>query len=72
MLRRWSGGKIIVGSLALAAAGVLPLVLYAVFGPSDGNPVGLGLLAVAVMPFAAVGVLIGAVKLAVQYFSSGK
>lgn len=46
IIRRWSGGRIIVGSLALAAAGVSPLVLYVLFGPSDGNPIGLGLLAV--------------------------
>ncbi|NGY05200.1 hypothetical protein [Solimonas terrae] len=29
----------------IAALGTAPLLLYIIFGPSDGNPIGLGLLA---------------------------
>jgi hypothetical protein len=37
MRRAKLGGKIV-------AAGTLPLLIYVLVGPSDGNPVGLGLL----------------------------
>jgi hypothetical protein len=30
--------------LAVAVGGTVPLLLYIVFGPKDGNPIGLGLL----------------------------
>ena len=30
--------------LIIAAAGSVPLLLYVIFGPKDGNPIGLGLL----------------------------
>ena len=29
---------------AILAIGTLPLLLYVMFGPKDGNPVGLGIL----------------------------
>ena len=29
----------------IIAAGTVPLLLYIAFGPADGNPIGLGLLA---------------------------
>lgn len=67
-IRRWTGCQFIVGSLTIGAAGMLPLLLYTVFGPADGNPIGLGLLAVAVVPITGMGILIGVVKLLVQYF----
>ena len=66
---RWSGRQLIRGSTLLAAAGVGPLVLYALVGPADGNPIGLGLLAVATVPIAGMGLVIGVVKLAVEHFS---
>ena len=51
--------------------GVLSLLLYVAFGPVDGNPIGLGLLAVAVVPIAGMGILIGVVKLLIRYFGNG-
>jgi hypothetical protein len=30
--------------VVVAAASLAPLLLYVVFGPKDGNPIGLGLL----------------------------
>ena len=51
--------------------GVLSLLLYVAFGPVDGNPIGLGLLAVAVVPIAGMGILIGVVKLLVRYLETG-
>jgi hypothetical protein len=69
MLRRWSGAKIVLGSLAFGVAGVLPLLLYVAFGPADGNPIGLGLLMVATVPFAALGAAIGIVKMLVERFA---
>lgn len=67
-IRRWSGRKIIRGSALLAAAGIGPLLLYALVGPADGNPIGLGLLAVVTVPIAGFGLVTGVVKLAVEHF----
>jgi hypothetical protein len=67
-LRRFSGAKIVVGSVVLALAGYMPLQLYIWFGPKDGNPIGLGLLAFATLPFAAAGVAVGAIKMLVERF----
>ncbi len=67
---RWSGSKIMLASIAFGCAGVLPLSLYIAFGPRDGNPIGLGLLAIVAVPAAAVGAGIGLVKLLVQYLGS--
>jgi hypothetical protein len=64
--RRASGKQLIVTSAALGGAGILPLLLYVAFGPADGNPIGLGLLAVAAIPLACVGILAGLVKLLVE------
>jgi len=41
--------------LVFAAATLAPLLLYVIFGPKDGNPIGLGLLMVFGVP---VGVLL--------------
>jgi hypothetical protein len=68
MLRRWSGLRITAVSAALAVFGVAPLLLYIAFGPKNGNPIGLGLLAVATLPFAAMGLLVGAIKMLVEHF----
>jgi len=68
LLGRWSGLKILLVSTALGFACVLPLLLYMAFGPADGNPIGLGLLAVVAVPIAGIGAAVGLVKMVVQYF----
>lgn len=68
---RWSGPKIIIGSLAIGLIGALPLLLYIAVGPADGNPIGLGLLAVLTIPVAGILLLVGLVKTAVEYFVRG-
>src|SRR5690606_15594141 len=65
ILRRFSGTTFVVFGVAVAAAGILPLLLYTVFGPEDGNPIGLGLLALAAVAIGAMSVLAGIVKLVV-------
>lgn len=72
LLRRFSGPRILIGSVAFALAGVAPLLLYIAFGPADGNPIGLGLLAVVAVPIGAVGAGVGLVKILVERFGSGK
>lgn len=37
--------KLLLVGILVAIAGTLPIYLYIEFGPPDGNPVGLGLLA---------------------------
>jgi hypothetical protein len=66
LIDRWSGAKIVKASAAFGLAGVAPLLLYVLLGPADGNPIGLGLLAVATTPFAAVGMAVGGVKWLVE------
>jgi hypothetical protein len=68
VLRRWKGLRIVAVSLGLGLIGVLPLLAYIAFGPKDGNPIGLGLLAVLVVPIATIGVLIGLIRLVVEIF----
>lgn len=65
-LRRFSGSKILIWSLGFAVAGVAPLLLYIAVGPADGNPIGLGLLAVLAVPVGALGAAIGLIKMLVE------
>lgn len=58
-----TGLKIMVVSMAPVLITMLPLLLYAVFGPSDGNPIGLGLLFVAGLALSMLGFLIGVIWL---------
>jgi hypothetical protein len=67
---RWSFSKYLIWGFTLAGVGYLPLQLYILFGPRDGNPVGLGLLAVLAILSGLVIFGIGLIKLAVQYFLS--
>lgn len=67
LLVRWSGLKILAVGTAFGFAGVLPLLLYIAFGPTNGNPIGLGLLAVAVVPIAGMGVVVGLIKMVVEH-----
>lgn len=48
--------------LALIALSLAPLLLYVLFGPKDGNPIGLGLLVVVGVP---VGVAVSVIGLVV-------
>lgn len=66
VLRRVSGPRIVLAGLAVALCGVGPLLLYILLGPADGNPIGLGLLAVVTLPVAAGTVGIGLIKTAVE------
>lgn len=68
-MRLSKGLRILTLSLAFGFAGVLPLLLYVAVGPKDGNPIGLGLLALLVVPVAALGVLVGLIWLAIDRFS---
>ena len=65
--KRSRGLRILLGSLTAGAVGIAPLLLYILLGPADGNPIGLGLLAVFAAAIAIVGGLIGAVTIAIEY-----
>jgi hypothetical protein len=58
--------RILRGSLVAGAIGISPLLLYILLGPRNGNPVGLGLLAMLAVPVALIGGLIGVVTLAIE------
>jgi hypothetical protein len=69
IIRRFSGAKIFIASLVLGLVCYSPLQLYIWFGPRDGNPIGLGLLAVAGVPISALGMVIGLIMLLVGQFA---
>jgi hypothetical protein len=50
----------------VSLVGVAPLLLYVAIGPADGNPVGLGLLAMLALALGAIGLLLGALLSLVQ------
>lgn len=66
LVRQWSGTRIMIGSLLLGLLGFMPLQLYIWFGPSDGNPIGLGHPAMLACPLDALGVAVGFAKLLVE------
>ena len=68
LAKRGLGLKILLTSLIIGAVGVAPLLLYALLGPKNGNPIGLGLLAMLAVGVAGIGLLIGAVTAAVEFF----
>ncbi len=54
-------------ALIVFVAGWLPLLAYTLFGPADGNPIGLGLLAWATTALAIVLAGLGLLWRAVRY-----
>lgn len=60
------GLRTLMFALATAAAMGGPMLLYIAFGPADGSPVGLGLLAAVGVPAAGVLLLVALVQLAVD------
>lgn len=65
-LLRLAGVRLMLWSVVAGLVGVAPLLLYIAIGPADGNPVGLGLLAILALALAAIGLLLGAVSALVQ------
>ena len=68
LLRRMSGSRIMVWSLVIGLGGVLPLLLYMALGPADGNPIGLGLLAMVAVPVGGVGLVVGLIATLARKF----
>lgn len=66
-LSRLPGFRLLVAGLAVLVLGVGPLLLYIPFGPADGNPVGLGLLAFVAMPVGGAIAGAGLVRMAVDW-----
>jgi hypothetical protein len=55
-------------AFAVAVVTIGPLLAYMAFGPADGNPIGLGLLAAVGVPVSGVLLLVALVQLAVDAF----
>jgi hypothetical protein len=66
------GIKVIALSLLLVLVSAAPIMLYVVFGPADGNPVGLGLLFAAGALIGHIGFVIGILLLLWDNFISNK
>jgi hypothetical protein len=65
-----SASRFLVVGAVMVGIGYLPLQLYILFGPRDGNPIGLGLLAVLAIPAGLAVFAIGLIRLAIRYFQS--
>jgi hypothetical protein len=63
---RRTGLKIIVASTLLGVLAIMPLLLYVMFGPEDGNPIGLGLLSMLGLILIQAGVVAGLIWLLVE------
>ena len=50
LLKRWTAAAFAKAGGLLLAIGILPILLYAWLGPAGGNPIGLGLLMVVLVP----------------------
>jgi hypothetical protein len=64
-MKRRARGTLLAAAVSFVAT-VGPLLLYIAFGPADGNPIGLGLLAALGVPLSVVLLLVGLVWLAVE------
>lgn len=64
----WSARTFLIAGAVIAAIGYLPLEMYILFGPRDGNPIGLGLLFITAAPLGLMIFVIGLIKLIVRYF----
>jgi len=69
LVKRWSGGAFIKAGLATMAAGFLPIGLYTLFGPADGNPIGLGLLMVVLVPVGFLLAGVGVMRLLIAWLT---
>ena len=69
LVKRWSGATFIKAGLATMAVGFLPIGLYTLFGPADGNPIGLGLLMVVLVPAGFLLAGIGAMRLLIAWLT---
>lgn len=67
LVKRWSGAAFIKAGLVVMAAGFLPIGLYTLFGPADGNPIGLGLLMVVLVPVGFLLAGIGVMRLLIAW-----
>jgi hypothetical protein len=57
----------VVAGLAVLVLGAGPLLLYALLGPADGNPIGLGLLMVVAVPIGAILAGFGLVRMLIAW-----
>lgn len=69
---RRSVSRFLIAGIVIAGIGYLPLQLYIVFGPRDGNPVGLGVFAVLAILAGLVVFAIGLIKLGVRSLRARK
>lgn len=72
LIARWPATHILIAGVVIAAIGYLPFKLYTIFGPRDGNPIGLVFLAIAAVPTGVVVFGVGLIKLAVGYLVKRK
>lgn len=68
--RPWSFARFLKLGFIFALVGYIPLQLYILFGPSDGNPIRLGLLLVVWMLAGLFVSVIGFVKMLLQFFTN--
>jgi hypothetical protein len=68
--KSWSFARFLKLGIIVAVMGYTPLQLYILFGPSDGNPIGLGLLFVIGMLAGLFVIAIGFIRMLLQFFAN--
>ncbi len=63
LVKRWSWLAFVKAGALVMAIGLGPILLYTLLGPADGNPIGLGLLMVVLVPVGFLLVGIGLLRL---------
>jgi hypothetical protein len=67
LVQRWSPMAFIKAGALVMLLGAAPLLLYALLGPADGNPIGLGLLMVVAVPIGFLLLGIGLLRLLIAW-----
>ena len=67
LLQRWQPATFIKAGALLMLLGAAPLLLYTMFGPADGNPIGLGMLMAVAVPIGFLLLGIGLLRLLIAW-----
>lgn len=62
----FAGSMMLLVGLAVLVFGAGPLLLYITFGPADGNPIGLGLLAMVAVPVGGILAVFGLLRMLIE------
>jgi hypothetical protein len=62
-----AGSTMLAAGIAVLLFGAGPLLLYGLFGPADGNPIGLGLMMIVAVPVGGMLIAFGLLKMLIAW-----